>query len=187
MAAGAPAIFLFASEDGTFSGWNPGVNPNAVVVHSEEGAIYKSLAILGSTLYSADFGSCSLDTFHGNFFDGTFEEFDTAGGFADNSIPAGYCAFGGPGGRRLHLRDLREERRRRRGARRGPRLRARVRRRRPPDREGRVARPAERALGHRAGAGRLRQVQRMSLVGNFGDGRINAYCENNAAGTTRAS
>jgi len=94
MASGAPAIFLFASEDGTFSGWNPGVNPNAVVVHSEDGAIYKSLAIHGTTLYSADFGSCTLDTFHGDFFNGTFEEFDTAGGFADGSIPSGYCAFG---------------------------------------------------------------------------------------------
>lgn len=94
MASGSPAFFLFASEDGTFSGWNPSVNPNAVVVHSEEGAIYKSLAIHGTTLYSADFGSCSLDTFHGDFFNGTFEEFDTPGGFADASIPSGYCAFG---------------------------------------------------------------------------------------------
>ena len=94
LAAGKPAIFLFASEDGTFSAWNPTVNPNAVVVHTEDGAIYKSLAIHGTTLYSADFGSCTLDAFHGDFFDGTFEEFDTSGGFADGSIPSGYCPFG---------------------------------------------------------------------------------------------
>src|SRR5262249_39533440 len=70
------------------------VNPNAVVVHTEDGAIYKSMAIHGTTLYSADFGSCSLDTFQGNFFNGTFKEFDTPGGFADPSIPSGFCAFG---------------------------------------------------------------------------------------------
>jgi len=93
LAMGAPARFLFASEDGTFSGWNPGVNPNAVVVHSEDGAIYKGLAIHGEVLYSTDFGSCEVEAFHGNFFDGTFEEFDTAGGFEDGSIPAGYCPF----------------------------------------------------------------------------------------------
>jgi uncharacterized protein (TIGR03118 family) len=95
MASGAPALFLFASEDGTFSGWNPNVNAGAaIVVHSEDGANYKGLAILGATLYSPDFGSCSVDSFHGNFFDGTFEEFDTSGGFADSSIPSGYCPFG---------------------------------------------------------------------------------------------
>src|SRR6202043_284839 len=57
--AGKPAIFLFATEDGTISGWNPAVNllpggnppsPNAVldVDNSEEGepnsAVYKGMA-----------------------------------------------------------------------------------------------------------------------------------------------
>jgi len=95
IASGAPALFLFASEDGTFSGWNPAVNPGAaVVVHNEPGSNYKGLAIVGSTLYSTSFGSCEVESFHGNFFDGTFTEFDTSGGFEDPSIPAGYCPFG---------------------------------------------------------------------------------------------
>lgn len=94
MAQGQPAIFLFASEDGTFSAWNPNVNPNAVVVHSENGAIYKGLAIHNARLYSTDFGSCSVDTFHGNFFDGTFDEIDTPGGFPPVGVPDGYCPFG---------------------------------------------------------------------------------------------
>lgn len=93
LAQGAPALFLFASEDGTISAWNTGTA--ASVVHSEDGAIYKGLAIHGDVLYSTDFGEgCSVDAFQGNFFDNTFAEFDTAGGFADHSIPSGYCPFG---------------------------------------------------------------------------------------------
>jgi uncharacterized protein (TIGR03118 family) len=94
LAAGTPARFLFASEDGTFSAWNPDVNPNALVVSSDPGSIYKGLAIHGDTLYSTDFGSCEVEAFRGNFFDDGFEEFETAGGFEDESIPKGYCPFG---------------------------------------------------------------------------------------------
>jgi len=84
---GLPARFMWASEDGTFSAWNGGTL--ATVVHTEDGSIYKSLAIHGDTLYSADFASCELET-----FDGTFTEFDSAGGFEDPSIDANYCPFG---------------------------------------------------------------------------------------------
>jgi len=94
MAAGTPATFLFASEDGTFSAWNSTVDPNAVVVFSDPGSNYKGLAIHGEVLYSTDFAECKVEAFHGNFFDGSFEEFDTAGGFEDRSIPQGFCPFG---------------------------------------------------------------------------------------------
>src|SRR6266849_2118216 len=40
------AIFLFVTEDGTISGWNPGVDPNAVVLKNRIcKAIYKGCAI----------------------------------------------------------------------------------------------------------------------------------------------
>jgi uncharacterized protein (TIGR03118 family) len=94
LAPDTPAFFLFASEDGTFSGWNPGFNANAVVVFSDPGSIYKGMAIHGDVLYSTDFSECKVESFHGNFFNGTFEEFDTAGEFEDQSIPAGFCPFG---------------------------------------------------------------------------------------------
>src|SRR6185295_1908856 len=55
----------------------------------ESGAIYKGLAIHGDTLYSTDFGGCSVDA-----FGPAFGEFDTPGGFVDRSIPDGYCPFG---------------------------------------------------------------------------------------------
>jgi uncharacterized protein (TIGR03118 family) len=93
---GAPAAFLWASEDGTISGWNNALVPitQAVVVFPESGvgdpnSIYKGLAVHGDTLYTTDFGECQVET-----LDGTFTEFDSAGGFQDSTIPAGYCPFG---------------------------------------------------------------------------------------------
>ncbi|MGZ6988226.1 MAG: TIGR03118 family protein, partial [Thermoanaerobaculia bacterium] len=94
LAAGTPATFLFASEDGTFSGWNASVNPDAVVVFSAPGSNFKGLAIHGDVLYSTDFGQCRVEAFQGNFFDNTFAAFDTAGGFQDHTIPTGFCPFG---------------------------------------------------------------------------------------------
>ena len=91
---GQPARFLWASEDGTLSGWNGGLGTQAEVVFPESGvgdpgSIYKGLAIHGDTLYTTDFGECKVES-----LDGTFTEFDTAGEFEDNTIPAGYCPFG---------------------------------------------------------------------------------------------
>jgi len=88
---GIPAQFMFASEDGTISAWS-GRLPDpthAVVMHSEADAVYKGLAIHGNTLYTTDFAVCSVDT-----LDGTFTEFDSPGGFEDSSIPSDYCPFG---------------------------------------------------------------------------------------------
>lgn len=46
VAPNVKAIFLFVTEDGTISGWNPGVNPNAIVLKNRTGkAIYKGCAI----------------------------------------------------------------------------------------------------------------------------------------------
>jgi uncharacterized protein (TIGR03118 family) len=89
---GVPALFIFDALDGTFSAWAGGTA--ATVVHSEEGAVYTGLAIHGDTLYAADFAGCSVDAYHGNFFDDSFDEFDTAGGFEDHTILGGYCPFG---------------------------------------------------------------------------------------------
>ena len=84
-----PAFFIFASEDGTFSAWNPGFDPNASVVFSDPGSVYKGLAIHGNVLYTTDFTECKVES-----FGGAFQEFDTDGEFEDPSIPAGFCPFG---------------------------------------------------------------------------------------------
>lgn len=70
----APSLFIFATEDGTISGWNPVVNPtNAVIAvdRSGAGAIYKGIAMSRSGgsnyLYAADFYNGMVDQFDAQF------------------------------------------------------------------------------------------------------------------------
>jgi uncharacterized protein (TIGR03118 family) len=68
-----PAIFLFATEDGTISGWNPRVNPTVAVreVNRPGKAIYKGLAIAqtdkGPYLYATNFVSGKVEVFDCKF------------------------------------------------------------------------------------------------------------------------
>ncbi len=73
---GKPALFIFDAEDGGISAWNPGSTPvtKAVLVgnNSTSGAIYKGLAIGnrpigGPTLYAADFHNGKVDVFDSKF------------------------------------------------------------------------------------------------------------------------
>src|SRR5438874_3851635 len=89
-----PARFIFASEDGTISGWNPAVAATQAVVgvdHSAAGAVYKGLAIAstaaGDRLYATNFHAGTVDVFDASFN-------PVAGGFTDASLPAGYAPFG---------------------------------------------------------------------------------------------
>ncbi len=96
----APATFIFASEDGTITGWNTGVpapGPSTAaqiaVDNSLTGAIYKGLALVtsqqGSFLYATDFHNAKIDV-----FDKDFNQISTVGGFVDPLIPAGFAPFG---------------------------------------------------------------------------------------------
>ncbi len=90
--ASAPALFLFATEEGTILGWNPSVSPDAVVVADlHSGAIYKGLAVSpsGDRLYATDFHNGRVDV-----FDGTFTPVTGPGAFVDPSVPAGFAPFG---------------------------------------------------------------------------------------------
>src|SRR5581483_9143467 len=95
----APAQFLFASEDGTISGWSPKVPPPApsnqaqlVVDHSANEAIYKGLALATAPnnefLYATDFHNNHIDVFNGSF-----HQVVPPGGFSDPNLPAGYAPF----------------------------------------------------------------------------------------------
>jgi uncharacterized protein (TIGR03118 family) len=85
-----PARFMWASEDGTISAWNPQFNATmAIVKFTRDGSNFKGLTIVGNTLFTSDFGECKVQA-----IDGTFTGKDTAGGFQDDSIPDGYCPFG---------------------------------------------------------------------------------------------
>jgi uncharacterized protein (TIGR03118 family) len=96
VASGQSAFFLFATEDGTISGWNPNVNPTSAIVkvnHSAT-AIYKGLALansatLGSRLYATNFKSGAVEV-----FDGHFHPLKVVGGFIDASLPLNYAPFG---------------------------------------------------------------------------------------------
>ena len=108
----APAIFLFATEDGTIVGWNPNVQPagfdpakagtygiiavdNSTNPTAADGAVYKGLAIgtdaNGRTLlYASNFRAGTIDVFDTNFQKVTSLP---AGAFTDPNLPKGYAPF----------------------------------------------------------------------------------------------
>jgi len=89
------SAFIFATEDGTISGWSPGVNlHNAILAvdNSNEGtgAVYKGLAIgtasNGTFLYATNFRSGWIEMYDSNFA--------WVKNFTDSDVPAGYAPFG---------------------------------------------------------------------------------------------
>jgi uncharacterized protein (TIGR03118 family) len=99
----AGAVFLFATEDGTILGWNPGVNPPgfdpakagtyAIIAVTTPGAIYKGLAIAtdsgGTTrLYATNFHAGTVDV-----FDISFQPLHSPGAFVDHALPRKYAPF----------------------------------------------------------------------------------------------
>ncbi len=93
--AGKPASFIFATEDGTISGWNPSADPaNSIVLvdNSASGAVYKGLAVAntsnGPMLYAANFDSATIDVFDANLSPVT-----STGAFSDPNLPAGFAPF----------------------------------------------------------------------------------------------
>src|SRR6266446_2620372 len=87
----SPARFIFASEDGTISGFR-GVPVVLAVNNSASGAVYKGLAIdnptAGNFLYASNFHAGSVDV-----FDNHFNPVHMAGTFTDPDLPAGYAPF----------------------------------------------------------------------------------------------
>ena len=88
---GWPAIFLFATLDGTISGWAPQSNANdAIVAVTTPGAVYTGLAISSNTsgnfLFAADNANNKVDV-----FDSTFKLVNS---FTDTTLPAGFAPFG---------------------------------------------------------------------------------------------
>jgi uncharacterized protein (TIGR03118 family) len=97
-AASGPALFLFSSEAGVISGWNAAVPPPppstaAQVAATVPGAIYKGLAIAdtkqGPRLYATDFHNARVDV-----WDDTFAPAGRPGAFTDRKVPKGFAPFG---------------------------------------------------------------------------------------------
>jgi uncharacterized protein (TIGR03118 family) len=94
----AAATFIFASESGEVTGWNPTVpspptSMNALFGYKgDDGAIYKGIAEAnngtGNFLYLADFHNGKIDV-----LDGGFQLTHLVGSFTDPNLPAGYAPF----------------------------------------------------------------------------------------------
>jgi uncharacterized protein (TIGR03118 family) len=90
---GWASIFLFATLDGTISGWAPQSNPNEAIIavdKSSTGAVYTGLAITshtsGNFLFAADNWNNKVDMYDANF--------NLVMSFTDSTVPAGFAPFG---------------------------------------------------------------------------------------------
>jgi uncharacterized protein (TIGR03118 family) len=89
----SPATFIFASLNGTISGWNPGAGSQAIlkVDNSAAGAVYTGLALANNgtqnQLYAADSQLAKISVF-GPTFSGV-----VTSGFTDPTLPAGAAPF----------------------------------------------------------------------------------------------
>jgi uncharacterized protein (TIGR03118 family) len=88
---GWASIFLFATLDGTISGWAPQSNPNAsIIAVTTPGASYTGLAITsnasGNFLFAADNANNKVDIYDANFHLVT--------SFTDTTLPSGFAPFG---------------------------------------------------------------------------------------------
>src|SRR5205085_2920948 len=179
---GAAAKFIFVGEDGVVSAWASGSDAVLMADNSASEAIYKGLAQGTSGganyLYAADFHNGKIDV-----FDGTFKPATLAGSFSDPNIPAGFAPFNVANiGGQLYVTYAKQD----------------------EDKEDDVAGPGNGYVDIFDTAGNL--VRRFAsqgalnspwavtvapsgfgpfggalLIGNFGDGRINAYDPNTGA------
>ncbi len=96
------SLFLFATEDGTISGWNPTVDathailavnhsgPGASAGRTRLGAVYKGLAIgnngSGDFIYATNFRNGVVEMYNA--------QFKLVKSFTDSEIPSGFAPFG---------------------------------------------------------------------------------------------
>ena len=95
-----PAFFLFATEDGTIAGWNPNVDRGHAVIAVDRstatdsagdvGALYKGMALVttpaGKFLYASNFRFGTVDVFDSHF--------NLVNTFTDPTVPSGFAPFG---------------------------------------------------------------------------------------------
>jgi uncharacterized protein (TIGR03118 family) len=178
------SLFIFATEDGTIVGWSPAVSrtqafvavDNSQVPGPADGAVYKGLALAqtedGQVLYAANFRAGTVDV-----FDSNFKQVPEPKAFRDRQIPNDYAPFGIQAiGSRIYV-SYAKQKADRHDDESGPghgfvdvfstegRLLKRLIRRGVLDSPWGMALAPEGFGDH---DGQL-------LVGNFGDGRINAY------------
>ncbi|RDK03447.1 TIGR03118 family protein [Paraburkholderia lacunae] len=89
-------VFIFVGEGGTVTAWSPAVSPTAAITMFDDGsggAVYKGLALASNGganfLYAADFHNGKIDV-----FDRTFTKVAMPGKFQDPTLPPGFAPFG---------------------------------------------------------------------------------------------
>jgi uncharacterized protein (TIGR03118 family) len=93
-----PALFLFSSESGRITGWSQAVPPPPLSTQAQTavtvpGAIFKGLAIAdtatGPRIYATDFHNDRVDVWNSGF-----KRVNRPGAFSDPAIPDGFAPFG---------------------------------------------------------------------------------------------
>jgi uncharacterized protein (TIGR03118 family) len=88
----AKSLFIFAGEHGDLSAWNGAAGTTAVAAGHTEGAVYKGLALahspFGPLLLAANFHDNRIDV-----FDGSFKAISDDRLFHDPYLPRGYAPF----------------------------------------------------------------------------------------------
>ena len=92
---GRPPNFIFCSEDGVISGWAPAADATHALVmvdNSKSGAVYKGCAEAGTAaapvILAANFNSGKIDV-----FDASMKPVTSATAFVDSAVPAGFAPF----------------------------------------------------------------------------------------------
>lgn len=168
------ARFIFSSEAGQITAWYQGTEAQTKVTRRT--AIYKGLAIAGKRLYATDFHNGRVDVFDDGFAAVKHP------GFADRKIPAGYAPFGIQAiGKRIFVTYAKQDGDREDDVagkghgfvdaynRKGQLLRRLIKHGKLDSPWGVVLAPSH--------FGRLSHAL---LIGNFGDGTINAYSRKGA-------
>ena len=78
-----PSLFIFATEDGTISGWNRNVDVTHAILKVDRstvgaGAVYKGLAIAGNSIYATNFRFGTVEMFDSSF--------NLVGSFTDSKL-----------------------------------------------------------------------------------------------------
>jgi uncharacterized protein (TIGR03118 family) len=95
VASGKPAAFMFCAEDGAISGWNSSVDATHARIlldNSKAGAVYKGCALGGTAasplFFAANFNSGAVDV-----FDGSLTPIQNSKAFVNPAVPAGFAPF----------------------------------------------------------------------------------------------
>ena len=93
--ASDPARFVYACEDGMLRAWTPTVptgwsaRSEVVVDEAAEAAVFRGVALAGDQLYATDFHNARVDV-----YDGSWRRVRRPGAFEDPAIPSWYAPFG---------------------------------------------------------------------------------------------